>query len=332
MTIFCGRAPRIVSLIALGSITFFTGFVWAAGEDYPAKPVTLNVGYAPGGGASISAHIFTEGLQKYLAKPQPIIINHKPGASLMIAADYFMKQPADGYNLLWATQDHPMRMALEPQKFAFTIKDLSYIGTLGDCPFTLAVNDSSPFKTIEEFIDYAKKHPGEMTFSSTGIATANHLTGELLMKAAGVKLTHVPFMAGAPATLAMLGGHVTCTVMSPGALGAHIKPGGKARVLVVFDDKRFPELPDVPCSKEKGYAVSGHTYNVLIARKGTPKAVLETLTKLFKQTADDPVVQSNTLKAGYLPIYLSPEETTKRIKLDFEMAGEIFEKLTLVGK
>lgn len=330
------RRNTIKTLVLLGlvALSFLAGPVLAAGEDYPAKPVIITVGMNPGGSASISAHIFAESVKKYLDKPQPFIINHKPGASGMIGLDYVMKQPADGYNLFWASSDSPLRMALEPEKFSFKKEDFSYIGTFIYSPYTLSVNSEGPFKdkTFEDFIDYAKKHPGEMTISTPGIASGGHFTTEVFMNVTGIKLTHVPFVSGNPAMLAMLGGHVTCTMMSPGTIISHTRPGGKDRVLVVFDTKRYPELPNVPTCIEKGYNVIGHTYMVLVAKKGTPKPVLDTLVKLFKQTCNDPNAQSTILKGGMIPACLSPEETEKKVNQDFELIREIFGKLGLLGK
>jgi tripartite-type tricarboxylate transporter receptor subunit TctC len=331
MRTFRESMMTIAGLAGLGILMLLANPLLAAELDYPAKPVILNVGFAPGASASITGHIFAEGVQKYLPKPQPFIINHKPGASGMIAADYFMKQPADGYNLMWTPQDSYLRMALEPQKFSFTLKDFSYMGAFTYSPFTLSVNSESPFKAFEEFVEYAKKHPYEMTLSTPGIATGGHFTAEVFMKGAGIKLTHVPFAAGNPATLAMLGGHVTCTLMSIGTLSPHLK-GGKARALVVFSEKRYPEFPDVPTCKEKGYDVLGFTWYSFVARKGTPKPVLDTLAQLLKQTADDTHVKSTLVNAGLVPWYLSPEETEKKVNQDYELFREIFGKLGLLGK
>ncbi len=325
------KMAGIASMAAVGILTVL-GPMSAAGDDYPAKPVTIHVGMNPGGGSSITAQVFAEGVQKHLAKPQPFILNHKPGASGLVAADYFMKQPADGYNLLWFAPDTPLRMALEPQKFSFKKEDFSYIGILAYAPFTLAVNSESPFKSLEEFIEYAKKHPNEITFSTPGIATGGHFTAEVFMKEVGIKMTHVPFVAGTQAMLAMLGKHVTCTFMTSGLLGSHIKPGGKGRALVLFDDKRIPELPDLPTIKEKGYDIVRHSWYTMAAKKGTPKPVLDTLARLFKQTAEDPGVQSAIVKAAHIPSNLGPEETEKRVFQDFDMAREIFAKLGLLEK
>ncbi len=158
-----GSDRRMIAqvVLAISAFTLIMAPMLSEAEDYPARPVNIIVGMNPGGSASISAHIFAEHVQKYLAKPQPFIINHKPGASGMIGLDYVMKQPADGYNLFWASSDSPLRMALEPEKFSFKKEDFSYIGTFIYSPYTLSVNSEGPFKdkTFEDFIDYARKHP-----------------------------------------------------------------------------------------------------------------------------------------------------------------------------
>ena len=313
----------------LSVVVLFSGPVSAANVDYPNRPVTITCGMAAGAGAAVAMQIFADGARKYLTT-QPIILNYKPGGTGLIATDYIMKQPADGYNLLWIPPDTPWRMALEPQKVSFTIKDFSYIGTFCSSPYVLGVNSESPYKTVEEFVASAKKRPGVMTFASSGIAGGAHFLGELLMKETGIKLTHVPFPSGNPAILSVLGGHTSCTIMTPGAFGAHIKPEGKARPLVVFAEKRFPGLPDVPTAKERGINIVRDAYFFLIAKKGTPQPILDILVKLFKQSAGDPGVHATLLKAGLLPSNLGPEETEKKVTRDYNEIFEVFGKLGLL--
>jgi tripartite-type tricarboxylate transporter receptor subunit TctC len=322
---------KILVLIGLIIFSFLAGLVKAADIEYPTKPVTLVVGHGPGGGASITAHIFAEGVKKYLTKPQPFIVFHKEGATGLVGVDYFLKEPQDGYTLDWFWDPSLLRMALEPQKFSFTLKDFIFLGGFAYNHYSLAVSNESPFKTFEDFSDYAKKNPGVLTYSTTGIGSGNHIAAEVLMSEAGFKLTHVPFKSGNDAALAMLGGHVSCTTSSVGMLSPYIK-SGKARVLMIFDAKRSHELPDVPTAKEKGYDVLFFAWNSLIAGKGTPKPVLDTLAKLFKQTAGDPTVQSALIRAGWIPLNLGPEETEKKTNFEFERASKIFEKLGLVKK
>jgi tripartite-type tricarboxylate transporter receptor subunit TctC len=242
-----------MGLVGLTVLMFLIASGFSAETDYPVKPVTINVGMAPGAFAGISAQIFTDGVQKYLAKPQPFVLNYKTGASAMVAADYFMKQPADGYNLMWMTPENIVAMAQNPQKFSFKKEDFSYIGLFAYSPFILVVNKESPYKTIEDFIDYAKKHPGELSYGSPGIASGVHLSTEILMMKTGIRLNHVPFTGGAPAVTALLGNHVNSYIGSTGTLSAHIKPEEGLRVLLL--DAKRRELPEVLTCREKGYDV-----------------------------------------------------------------------------
>jgi tripartite-type tricarboxylate transporter receptor subunit TctC len=319
-------------LLFLVLFALVSGTVFGAAVDYPTRPVTINIGYAPGAAASVGATIFAEAIQKYLEKPQPFLVNSKPGASGMVAVDYFMKQPADGYNLMWAAIESVTRMALEPQKFHFTIEDFVYIGAFTYSPYILAVSVDSPFKTFEDFVDYAKKNPDVLTYSTSGVASMGHQTGEMLMKEMGIKLTHVPFAAGTPAALAVLGNHVSCTLSSLGTMSSYLKAGGKARGLAVFDGIRFTDLPNVPTAKERGCNVSTATYHFIAVKKGTPQPVIDMLRKVFSQAASEPGVKSTLFKAGLLALNLGPVETEKKVKQDFVLGKEIFGKLGVVVK
>jgi len=176
-------------------------------------------------------------------------------------------------------------------------------------------------------MDYAKKHPSEMTLGSPGIGSSPHLCIELLMKETGIKITHVPFPSATAATMAMLGGHVTFYIGSFGTLSSHIRDG-KARGLIVFDEQRYPQFPEIPCIEEKGIKLDRGSGHALIAKKGTPKPILDFLANLFKQLANDSIVKSNLIRVGFVPKYRDPEETEKYIMTkDYGVATTVFQKL-----
>lgn len=324
-----GRSKvKALVLFGLGVLVLVAGPVLAADTDYPTKPVTINVGFAAGGGAHVGATIVAGSSNKY--QRQPFIINPRVGASGLVAADYFLKQPADGYNLFWITPDSTVAMALEPKKVSFTLKDFIFLGSFYHAPFCVIVGDKSPFKTIEDFIDYAKKHPNEMTASTSGIGGGQHLALEVFMKEAGVKFIHVPFPTGTVATTSMLGGHVTWTVGSLVTLNPYLQ-SGQARVLLVFDTKRSDKYPDVPTAIEKGYNVVRVSRHALTAKKGTPKPILDYLVNLFKQLGNDPAVLSKLTDVGNLARYMGPEETENYYNEDYEVARDTFVKLGLAN-
>ena len=303
-------AITVLFLLGLIALSFPIRSVLAAAEDYPTKPIMLYYGMPPGATTGISGQIFADVMKNYLVKPQPVMVVSKPGAASMVCADYITKQPADGYTLFWNGAELPVSLITDPEKYSFTLEDFSFVGHVLYNPSVLWVRSQSPFKTFEEFVDYAKKHPGEMTVGTSGIVSPGHLALELMKKVVGINVIHVPFQGGAPATLAMLGGHVSAVSLSPGTLMTHLK-AGSVRALTVFDVKRFHDLPDVPTCQEKGYNVVLRTPMWLAAKKGIPKPVLDTLIRLCKQTVNDPTLQSNYLRLGFVPLYMDPEETKK---------------------
>lgn len=320
-------------LIGLGALALVVIPVLGACEDYPTKPVVIITGMAPGAAAGIGAQILGEGVQKYLSKPQSFMVNYKLGASGMIAMEYFMKQPADGYNLVWVNPNQVARMANYPHQYSFTKENLSYLRTIVTAPFVLAVSNESPYKTFEDFIDYAKSHPGELSYGHPGLAGDIHLYMEMFLSIIGIKLTAIPFAGGAPAVTALLGGHVTCYMGSTVTLGDHIKPGSGLRVLVALASKRLPDFPEVPTSLEKGYNVGDPgAFQMVVAKKGTPKPILDTLIKAFEKTIDDSNVRTNLINAGFIPLNWGPEETEMKFNREFESFREIYKKLGLKEK
>lgn len=335
MKIIQGNIIKIVIFTVLSIPTFPAGPVLAAGEDYPSKPVTITVGMAPGAASGVSATILSEKIQKYVPKTQPFILNYKPGASGMMGLDYFMKQPADGYNLSWFEPSVIMKMAIEPSMYSFTLKDFSYIGTLATSPNAITVKADSPFKTLEDLIDYAKKHPMELKFCSSGVTGLSRLAGEVFMETTKIKMTHIPFAGGAPAVIALLGGHVTVYPGSIASVISYIKPGGGLRVLAVSYPKRLPEfgLADVPTCVERGYDVGDDsTFQGLIAKKETHKPILDILVNAFNKTGNDPDVQTALIKTGFKVENWDPKEMEKRSYMHYNRGREIFGKLGLLEK
>lgn len=318
---------KIVSLVGYSMFIFLAGPVWGAAEDFPARPITIIVGFPPGAAGGNSALIFAEVAKKYLPNPQPIIVNFKPGAATAIAADYVLKQPADGYTLFSFGVDLPGKLAKDGHLLSFNMEDFIPIGTLGISPQLLAVNkEKSPFKRLEDLLDYAKKHPGQLSYGSGGVGSVNHLTTEIFMARTGIKMNHIPFAGAAPFISALLGGHTDCSIMGLSAAGEHIKSGGGLRVLTIFARERWSELPDVPTSQEKGYNLERGIWYSLAVPKGTPYSVLNILQKIFKKTIDDPQMKAALIKIGFVPLNWDPDETKKLAKEEFDLAKEVYKK------
>jgi tripartite-type tricarboxylate transporter receptor subunit TctC len=321
---------RMLVLFSIGGLLFVLQPVVGMGSDYPTRPITITVGFPPGGSAGVSAHIFAEGARKYLPKPQSIFVNYKPGAASAVAADYVLKQSPDGYNLAWNASDLMLKLALDGDRIPFRIEDFIPIGTIGITPAVLAVRKESSFKQLEDFLRYAKENPGKLSCGSTGIAGTTHLAGEVFQIRCGVKLNHVPFTGAGPGVPALLGGHIDSAPFTAGSLGSHIQTGGGLRGLAVFAHDRLHDLPDIPTALEKGYDIDRGSWYYLAAQKGTPQAVIDILLAVFKKTAEDPQVKEALTRAGFIPLSLSPGETEKKAKEEFELAKDIFKKIGLL--
>jgi len=247
------RRNRMKTFFLSGLITLFllAGPALVDSKDYPTREVMIYTGMAPGAAAGISSTVVAEGLKKIFGKP--FIVNYKVGAGGMIAVDYFMKQPADGYHLQWIDHVVPSNLAFYPHKYSFTKEDFIFIGTIGASPYVMAVNKKSPYKMFEDFVDYAKKNPEELSYGYP--ATLSIVLHEKVLSKVGIKLVRVPFEGGAKVVTALLGGHITCYMGSVATFGAHIKPEGGLRVLAVLGSKRLPDFPEVPTCLEKGYDI-----------------------------------------------------------------------------
>jgi len=320
------RRGRVGLSVVLGLtvLSLVVAPMLGAAEVYPSKPITLVVGMAPGGSVGITAEIFREVGKNYLPKAQPILIDYKPGAAQAIAADFVFKQPADGYNLLWAEISLMVKIAKDGNLLSFKMEDFTFIGSMAPGPPIFAVNKESPFKKLVDFLDYAKKNPGKLSFGHSGVGSGSHFNYEVIRRGCGIELNPIPFAGGAPITTAILGGHIDCATFASATLGDHIKPGGGLRALATLSPERWGEMPDLPTFLEKGYNVVYAAVHFLAAPKGTPQPVLDILRNVFEKTANDPRAKEAAIRAKLIPKYQGPEEFEKEAKKVFEFAKEVY--------
>lgn len=301
-------------------------------KEFPTKYINVYSGYSPGGGATISGTIVFEGMKKYFK--QPVILNYKPGAIQAIAAEYVINSSPDGYTLFYVYHmDLTAKIAKDHSKLKFGIEDLDSLGSGIYTPIVCVVNAESPWKTVDDFIAAARKSPGSLTNGSPGYGGTGHLLGELFAMKTGIVLNHVPFAGGPPAVSALLGGHTQVMFMTVGAFGAHIKPGGRLRPLVVFEKKRVLGFPDVPTAIEKGIDMPlMRGWWGLQAPKELPKAVRATLVEAFKNTLKDPEIISALNKVEYFVDYTSPDEVDKKIQEEYNLFLDVWKKVGLEKK
>ncbi len=268
-------------LVAVGQLP-------AAGmaQPYPAKPLKLVVGFAPGGAADQVARAYQEPLAKALG--QSVIIENRAGAGSSIAAEYVAKSAPDGYTFLIASPSSILVNPILTPKAGFEpSRDLLPVGKVSSSPLVVAAHASVGVASLRELIAAAKKAPGKLNYGSSGNGSAPHLAGVLFMTLAGVDLVHVPFKGGAPAVQALLAGDVQVSFATPPSVLPHVRtaqnPGGRLLALAVTSRNRTPLVPGVPGMAEAGlpdYEIS-FWYGFFFPA-GTPR---EAVKRLFEATA-----------------------------------------------
>jgi tripartite-type tricarboxylate transporter receptor subunit TctC len=256
-----------------------------AQEAYPTRAITIINPFPPGGAADVVARPFAAALEPILK--QPVVIETKAGAAGQVGAQFAASASPDGYTLLvhivsisgFAEVDKVF--GRQPK---FTRADFVPIARFTEGPMVLLVNDQTPYRTLQELVDDAKKRPNQIIFSSSGLYGALHLPTVLFAKAAGIEMRHLPTNGGGPALTALLGNNAQVLVSSVAAANAHIR-AGKARALAAFSAKRLASLPEVPTLKERGFDVEFSLWVGLFAPKGTPEPIIAKLREESKKAA-----------------------------------------------
>ena len=321
-----GRVALAAAAMALASICF-------AQETYPSKPITMIVPFPPGGIADLTGRPTAIAMEKVLK--QKIVIENKAGAGGGIGMAQVAKAKPDGYTIMMALSSIsviPEADKLLGRAPMYTLDQLAPIALISADPTILVVRAESPWKSVKDFVDDAKKRPGAISYSSSGIYGTLHVAMAMLGDAAGVSLHHVPFTGAGPAITALLGGHVDALASGPGAVIQHIK-AGKLRALASWGDKRIDALPDLPTLKELGYGAEFFIWSGIFAPAGTPQPVLATLRHAAQEAARDPQFKA-AMAAIETPIhYLDAPEfqkfwdnDAKRLAIVVTKIGKVEEK------
>ena len=285
----------------------------AQADAYPSKPIRLVVPYSAGGGADNAARIIAARLTTTLG--QTVVIDNRPGGSGMIGAQAVATAAPDGYTVLYDASAFAVNPAL--RKMAFDpAKDLAPVSLAVTVPNILVVSPSAPYKTVQEFVDHARKHPGEMTYASYGAGSAAHLIGELLKNQAGIDLLHVPYKGGAPALTDVMGGQVNAYFANAASGMSYVK-SGKLRALAVTSAKRMASMPEVPTLAESGFKnFEVLEWNGFFAPKGTSSEIVAKLAKEIQAATADPATRQKLVGLGVDPIGSSPDVFSKFVQAE----------------
>ena len=292
----------------------FAGVAFAQG--YPSKPITMIVPFPPGGVADLTGRPTALTMEKILK--QPVVLVNRAGAGGAVGNAAVAKSAPDGYTLLMALSS--ITVIPEAEKICgrtapYELPQLFPVALISADPTVLAVRSESPYRSVSDVVEAAKKSPGRLAFSSSGIYGALHMPFAMLESAAGVKFLHVPYSGGGPAMNALLGGQVEFTAGGPSTLISQIK-GGKLRVLASWGTKRLDSLPDVPTFKELGMEMEYFIWSGVFLPAATPAPIVTTLRDAIRRSVQDLEFRATMEKLQTPVNYLDAPEFAKYLDAD----------------
>ncbi len=296
----------------------------AAAQDYPSRPVRMIIPFGPGGSSDFVARAIQPKMMELLG--QTLVLDNRAGASGNVGVEIAARSAADGYTLfLGNVGSTAINPSIFPDFPVRPVRDLVGLTLLVDVPGAFAVHPSVPANTVKEFIDYAKARPGQLNYGSSGSGSAQRLAFEFFMQKAGIKLVHIPYKGGAgAATIAVLAGEVSATMLTVASFVGHAK-SGKARVLAVMSPKRSPALPQVPTMVESGFPeLKLGSWQAMYVPRGTPRPIVSKLYGVLIKTVEDPET-AKRLAAGGADIVTSssPDEFAAFLKEQTEFWTKI---------
>lgn len=271
---------------------------------WPSKPIRLIVPYPPGGFTDVTARLVGQKLAEALG--QPVLIDNRPGANGTIGVDALAKSAPDGHTFAVVIAAHAANTSLYARLPYDPARDVAAVSLIGLSPLVAAVNAEAPFGNLAELVAHARSHPGQLSFGSSGIGSAAHLTTELLKSVARIDMVHVPYRGAAAAQADLMGGQIHLLLDAAQGL---IQPGrgGRVRLIGTASEKRLPMLPELPTFIEQGLPVSGSTWAGLVAPAGTAPALLRRVSEEVARIVKQEDVKARLETMGTLPVGSTPE-------------------------
>ena len=303
----------------------------ALGKDYPTRPIEFLCPYTPCGVTDLTARALGEIASKYLGGT--VVVVNKPGAGGSLAAADVISSPPDGHKIVWLTNIF-FATTTKTQKIPFDPNDLIPLASIMQIKLGMMVKSDSPWKTLADLLDYARKNPGKLRWAHGGRGLTVHLNALLLFKQAGVETIDIPYKGPGEILSAVLGGHVDAMSQQHGSVLDQVK-AGNLRYLVSYSDQRFSDTPNVPCTTELGFTDVGKLPTIfgVYAHKNTPEKIRETLINAFKKSYEDPELRKVIEKFMEEPKFGGPEFMKESVKKAEEAGVPLIKELGLyVGK
>jgi tripartite-type tricarboxylate transporter receptor subunit TctC len=267
---------KVLRAFTLSLVCLATAGRAFAADAYPSKTLYFLVGFAAGGGADTVVRVIAKNLS--IALKQPVVVENLPGANANIAANRTARAAPDGYTIMMSSVPNAVNATLYRHLTYDPVKDFVPVIGLASVPMVLTVAASSPIKSVHDLVELARQKPGQLTFSSGGVGSLEHLSGLSLEQAAGIKLTHIPYKGSGESIIELISGRISLAFNSMPSVLPHIK-SGKLRAIAIGDTERTPWLPDTPTMAEAGvpgYSRNRNWFGVVVPA-GTPRSVVTKL-------------------------------------------------------
>lgn len=330
---FAGRARRTTrKLVQTAGLAIALAGLFAqspAHADYPDKPIRMIVPQPPGG--------FNDTVGRLLAKKmadamgQPVLVENQPGAGSQLGTTNTARAPADGYTLLVVSFAYGTNLSLRTNLPYDTVHDFAPLIMLGQTPNLLVVNSASPYHSLQDVLDYATKHPGKLSYASSGVGSSPHLSMEMMKSMANVDLVHIPYKGGAPMATDLLGGQVDIMFDNTPNLMPYVT-SGKMRALAVTSAEPSPYAPGVPTVAQAGvpnYAMTA--WYGLVVRAGTPPEIIEKLNKTLNTILKEDDVRKVFDAQSVQPVGGTPEQFGQFLNGEFTKWAKVIKDANITA-
>ncbi len=279
-------------------------------QTWPSKPIKWIVPYTPGGITDNATRMVVQKISEQTG--WTILVENRPGANSLLGADLAAKAAPDGYTMLTVIAAHAANATLYAGRIPYDpVKSFSPISLVGIAPLIMTASNNFPPRDMKELLAYARANPGKISFGSSGVGAAAHLTTELFKQTVGVDMVHVPYKGTAPALQDLMGGSIQILVDTPSALMPHVR-GGKIKAMGMFSAKRLPSAPEVPTIAEAGGPpLESSTWVLFLAPAGVPRDIVNRLNAEVAKAVNSAEIKGKFDALGIEPVGNSPELAAK---------------------
>ena len=303
------RSIRVVRRVALGLLLALP--VWASAQQaWPSKPIKWIIPYPPGGITDSATRMVVQKVQEQTG--WTIVVENKPGANSILGADLAARAAPDGHTFVTVIGAHAANATLYAGRLPYdVVKSFSPVSLVGIAPLVMTVNNNLPVKDVKDLLAYTKANPGKVSFGSSGVGAAAHLTQELFKQNTGADIAHVPYKGTAPALNDLMGGNLQILTDTASALMPHVR-SGKIKAVAVFANKRIPGAAEVPTIAEAGGpAMEGSTWVMFLTQAAVPKDIVARMSAETAKAINSPELRAKFDSLGIESVGNTPEQAAK---------------------